>query len=49
MGSYDFVIAVKTGKKWLALFWPLTLDFGSFLDYMWPLGKEVDLATLYLT
>jgi len=32
MDSYDFATADKFGKKWLDIFWPLILEFGSFLD-----------------
>jgi len=36
MGSYDFVTADIFGKNG----WPLVLEFGSFLDKIWPLGKK---------
>jgi len=43
MGSYNFANPDKFGKKWLALFWPLVLAFGSFLALFWtifdPLAK----------
>jgi len=32
MGSYDFVTADKGGKNGWPFFWPLVLEFGSFLD-----------------
>ena len=49
MGSFDFVTADKFGKKWLDLFGPLALEFGSFLAVSgldlasW---QKVDLTTL---
>ena len=50
MGSYDFVTAEKFGKICWAFFWPLVLEFGSFLALSgldlapW---QNVDLATLH--
>jgi len=51
MGSFDFVTADKFGKKWLDLFGPLALEFGSFLAVSgldlapW---QKVDLGTLVI-
>jgi len=38
--SYDFVTADKFGKNGWPFIWPLVLEFGSFLHWIWSLGKK---------